>query len=700
MSRVVVLEALRNSRRGQLKYDATWHTDGHLQDIIQITSSPPPLSPELITHSLQKLQLSADQNELKNSFTDHSSPEESDNEENESHRDCKVLDTVGSKSSYNDDLNCALDKNAAKIQVALHLHEVEITREAKDRVEVRKKQHAEFSQQLEQDARQNISLVQQRMELRQRAHWQKINDVNTESEENRERRLLHQQERHRLHLKKLDAKMKAALQQKELAEMEKQKRKQAELKSFLDSLVKVRGQIDEQATRMIEALEACPHQEQLAPKGNEIKAVIKRLQAKSDQVVVNAQGSKPSEEPFHVMTVLIQKLMDINNLSSHAIAEAEKAGLLAAEERKVLAAKAKEEATKAAAAAATKSSVLMASSLGSSSIAANSSNIKGVLNESAQPDSLQEYNKLQENLGNVRKAFLELKQSKNKELKKYCFDIQKAINTPINAISSQSGSHFMDKLRRLQQLLDGQSVEAGSKMVSAATHPAGMAFCKDLLAKKLVKQGHEQVSSNYESAFPFATLAVGLWCKYPDVGDLILANFHQQCPFLVPYHISKQENQSNEEYYKLLGYQYDSEGVIEKQDKYLKRMSGFTRLYAAILVSSPPPGCGQISPFGRERAWQWLSRLLNLEPQPDITATMLFDFLEVCGFALIETYNKQFLKLLEVLIHGYFPKIEAVTPKGSGGPVMRLKSYLQNCLGSHKFPPPAGLLSSSFWRTY
>lgn len=68
-------------------------------------------------------------------------------------------------------------------------------------MEVRKKQHAEFSQQLEQDARQNISLLQQRMELRQRAHWQKINDVNTESEENRERRLLHQQERHRLHLK-------------------------------------------------------------------------------------------------------------------------------------------------------------------------------------------------------------------------------------------------------------------------------------------------------------------------------------------------------------------------------------------------------------------------------------------------------------------------------------------------------------------
>lgn len=45
------------------------------------------------------------------------------------------LITDRSKSSYNDDLNCALDKNAAKIQVALHLHEVEITREAKVRID-------------------------------------------------------------------------------------------------------------------------------------------------------------------------------------------------------------------------------------------------------------------------------------------------------------------------------------------------------------------------------------------------------------------------------------------------------------------------------------------------------------------------------------------------------------------------------------
>lgn len=692
MSSIMVLEALRKSKKGNLKYDGSWHADGLLQDVITKASSPPPISMELITHSLQKLQISASQNDLGNSFIDHTPPKvlQSLKEEvvvevqNNSERN----NTDEFHSSYSDALNQARENRAAKIQVAIQEYESEIEREAKEQMLIRKKEHEMFSQDLEKQAKQNIILLEQRMELQQRALWQKINDVNTESEEQRERRLLHQQERHRLHLKKLDNKMKIAQQQKQLAELEKQKRKQAELESYLQSLAKVKGQIDDQATRIIKDLEACPHQEQLAPKGNEIKSLAKRLQAKAEQLVQNARQSKPSEEAFQFMTVLIQKIMDLSNLSSAAIAEAEK-----------LAQKAEEEALqKAKEAAAAKPTPVQETP--KTSVLAPSSISQGVLSDVAHPDSLEEYNKLQENLKSVQKSYEELKQSKDKDLKKYCFDIQKAINTPINAVSSQSGAHFMDKLRRLQNLLNGQTVEVGTKKVSAVSHPAGMAFCKELLAKKLVKQGQEQVSSNYKSAFPFAALAVGLWSQYPDVGDLILANFHHQCPFLVPYHIAKTENQSNEEYYKLLGYLYDDEGNIEKQDKYLKRMSGFTRLYAAILVSNPPPGCGQVNPFGLEKAWQWLSRLLNLEPQPDITATMLFDFLEVCGFAMAKAYDKQFFKLIQILIQGYFPKIEAVTPKGSGGPVTRLKSYLQNCLKSQTFPPPPGLLSPGFWRSY
>lgn len=43
-----------------------------------------------------------------------------------------------------------------------------------------------------------------------------------------------------------------------------------------------------------------------------------------------------------------------------------------------------------------------------------------------------------------------------------------------------------------------------------------------------------------------------------------------------------------------LGYNYGSDGTIEKQDKYLKRMSGFMRLYAAIMVTQTVKGSTQV----------------------------------------------------------------------------------------------------------
>ncbi|XP_033627063.1 nucleoporin GLE1-like isoform X2 [Asterias rubens] len=213
-----------------------------------------------------------------------------------------------------------------------------------------------------------------------------------------------------------------------------------------------------------------------------------------------------------------------------------------------------------------------------------------------------------------------------------------------------------------------------------------------------MKQSDEQVSSNHDSAFPNAAVVVALWCDFPEIGELILAHFYLKCPFLVPYNITKGQQQSNEDYYKSLGYNYASDGTIEKQDKYLKRMSGFMRLYAAIMVTQTVKNSSQ-HPYGIDHAWQWLARLLNLQPQPDITATMLFDFLEVCGNALAAVYGKQFFKLLQVLQTNYFPKIEAVTPNGSGGPVTRLKTFLEVCIHTQRISPPKGKLQPDFWRT-
>ena len=43
----------------------------------------------------------------------------------------------------------------------------------------------------------------------------------------------------------------------------------------------------------------------------------------------------------------------------------------------------------------------------------------------------------------------------------------------------------------------------------------------------------------------------------------------------------------------------------------------------------------QSHPHGVEKGWMFIARLLNLEPQPDITATTLFDFLEVMYITLL-----------------------------------------------------------------
>jgi nucleoporin GLE1 len=66
----------------------------------------------------------------------------------------------------------------------------------------------------------------------------------------------------------------------------------------------------------------------------------------------------------------------------------------------------------------------------------------------------------------------------------YC--LQKVVNTPVNAISPVSAHHLRDKLVRLLKLISGQLVELGCGEIIASAHPEGIAFCKNLLAKKFV----------------------------------------------------------------------------------------------------------------------------------------------------------------------------------------------------------------------
>lgn len=111
---------------------------------------------------------------------------------------------------------------------------------------------------------------------------------------------------------------------------------------------------------------------------------------------------------------------------------------------------------------------------------------------------------------------------------------------------------------------------------------------------------------------------------------------------------------------RMLGYRF-TDDKIEPQDQYLKRLSGLQRLYSAILITKQRRSQqNQPHPHGIENGWIWLSNFLNLEPLPEICATLLLEFIQVCGSELWQTYQRQFLKLLLALQQAYMVKLDEV----------------------------------------
>uniref|UniRef100_A0A8C4EYH2 mRNA export factor GLE1 n=1 Tax=Dicentrarchus labrax TaxID=13489 RepID=A0A8C4EYH2_DICLA len=324
---------------------------------------------------------------------------------------------------------------------------------------------------------------------------------------------------------------------------------------------------------------------------------------------------------------------------------------------------------------------------------------KAAQSNSAEESTLKWYKELQLSAAQCAQSFEQLNSPKDAQTKKLKLELQKAASIPVSQISSNSGSQLQEIFDKIDKLLSGRPVVSGGKSVSTSQHPQGLDFVSYKLAEKFVKQGEEEVASHHEAAFPIAVVASGVWELHPRVGDFILAHLHKKCPYAVPHYPPMKEGTQVEEYQRILGYRVDDSGV-EGQDSFLKRMSGMIRLYAAIIQLRWPYGSKQgAAPHGLNNGWRWLAQMLNMEPLADITATLLFDFLEVCGNALMKQYQGQFWKLILLLKDEYFPRIEAVTSTGQMGSVIRLKQFLETSLQSRQISPPKGQLNAMFWRS-
>lgn len=323
----------------------------------------------------------------------------------------------------------------------------------------------------------------------------------------------------------------------------------------------------------------------------------------------------------------------------------------------------------------------------------------GALQVKVQDSTIQWYQQLQEVSSQCVRAFEGLTSSKDIQAKKIKMDLQKAATIPVSQISTIAGSKLKEIFDKIHSLLSGKPVQSGGRSVSVTLNPQGLDFVQYKLAEKFVKQGEEEVASHHEAAFPIAVVASGIWELHPRVGDLILAHLHRKCPYSVPFYPAFKEGMALEDYQRMLGYQV-KDSKVEQQDTFLKRMSGMIRLYAAIIQLRWPYGNRQEThPHGLNHGWRWLAQILNMEPLSDVTATLLFDFLEVCGNALMKQYQLQFWKMILLIKEEYFPRIEAITSSGQMGSFIRLQQFLEKCLQRREIPVPKGFLTSSFWRS-
>lgn len=279
--------------------------------------------------------------------------------------------------------------------------------------------------------------------------------------------------------------------------------------------------------------------------------------------------------------------------------------------------------------------------------------------------------------------------------KKYRTNCQRTINLPLNAITATSAQHLKNNFDKLYNFFAGQPVRTtDGSSITINDHPLARDYCILLMAKKFVSQTDTAISSNPQAAFPFASVIVTFWKLLPDFGKIFLAYMYKESPYLVPYVIPQQPDQTPEQYLKTMGYRITENNQLEKPDMFLKRQTGIARLFAAVIITPGRQADGPYNFFGLEEAWGWLTHIMQLKPLPDICATMIMEMLQTLGFELWHAYGMNFVKLLLYIQNIYMPQLSAYD---EGGPKTRLEMLLSKFLRERQIPQAMGVLPPGFW---
>uniref|UniRef100_A0A667YYH3 mRNA export factor GLE1 n=1 Tax=Myripristis murdjan TaxID=586833 RepID=A0A667YYH3_9TELE len=555
-----------------------------------------------------------------------------------------------------------LSPRATRMAGCICMREEQHQAQAKTELRLRQEQQEQLVALVASRESEQLKRFEEFMELKQRQEYQSVRDMmdrETKESMGRQEKL---KEEHRHRMKILNLRLREAEQQR-LREAELERQRQAEGRERLRNL----NTIQEEILQLNQLLEPSG-QTKTGPAGPELSSYSTRgnqlCSQVSEVVRTTAEGEFPSVDDMTVAERALHEMRALIRLMQEETAKAQEKKKKEQEEeeerRKQAALQAQQEEQKKAAQTA-KEKRLPSSGL----------------QTSAEDSTLKWLKQLQDMSAQCSQSFEDLNAARDVQTKKLKMELQKAATIPVSQISTISGSQLREVFDKIDRLLSGRAVVSGGKSICTSQHPKALDFVTFKLAEKFVRQGEEEVASHYEAAFPIAAVASGIWELHPKVGDLILAHLHKKCPYAVPHYPAMKNGMSVEEYQRVLGYRVDDSGV-EGQDSFLKRMSGMIRLYAAITQQRWPYGSRQgPGPHGLNHGWRWLAQMLNMEPLADVTATLLFDFLEVCGHALVKQYQAQFWKLILLVKEEYLPRIEAVTSAGQMGSVTRLKQFLE-----------------------
>lgn len=274
-------------------------------------------------------------------------------------------------------------------------------------------------------------------------------------------------------------------------------------------------------------------------------------------------------------------------------------------------------------------------------------------------------------------------------------NVIKVINTLVNTISSTNVAHLTEKYDKLNMLLNGKLVCVANAQVMIGENKEALAFCMETLASKIISHAEEVICVKTQVAYEIAAVTIKLWNAHPNFGKILYAKIKQVCPLLVPFCHPVAKCLTNGQYNtKAFGYKIDSSGNVESHDKYLRRMTGIVRLYAALIAVSSKHDKPVI---GLSQAWIFVAGTLNQNPVADITATMLVEFLSNVGFTMHQAYGRQFIKLLQYIDTCYLEKITLVTPTGNGGPITRLNNFISKSLSVGSIEEPKSMLPFDFF---